>query len=103
MADERAAQEQIEVMADWTLEDFQDDPLGAMKQIRVLAASYLALQRERNSAVRDLEMLMGLDGAGTECSYCARGDACGREAEENPDGWQCCPEWRGLQKEGDAR
>lgn len=39
---------QIEAMASWTLEDFQNDPLGAMTQIRNLATDYIALQRERD-------------------------------------------------------
>lgn len=91
--------ENISTMANWTLEDIQNDPLGAVKQVRVLAASYLALQRERDAAVADLEALMGIDGAGTECSYCARGDTCGRKAEEDPDSWQCRPVWRGPQPE----
>lgn len=31
---------QIEAMAAWTLEDFQDDPLAAIEQVRELAAEY---------------------------------------------------------------
>ncbi len=42
--------EQITAMAEWTLEDFQNDPLRAMAQIRELAAAHLALQKERDAA-----------------------------------------------------
>ena len=90
--------DEIAAMAAWTLEDFQNDPLGAVGQVRALAASHLALRRERDAAVRDLEKLMKPGGAGTECSYCAIGDACEREVEENPDGWRCRPVWRGAKE-----
>lgn len=42
--------EQIAAMAAWTLEDFQEDPLAAIEQVRVLASAYQDLQKERDAA-----------------------------------------------------
>lgn len=81
---------QIAAMAAWTLEDFQNDPLGAVEQVRELAAAYLTLRRERDAAVGDLEELMGKTGP-EACEFC------------NPEGTMvcgaggCCPKWRGPQ------
>ena len=41
--------ENIAAMAAWTLEDFQEDPLAAIEQVRALATAYQNLQRERDT------------------------------------------------------
>ena len=38
----------VAAMAEWTLEDIQNNPLGAVEQVRELAAAYIALSQERN-------------------------------------------------------
>lgn len=40
---EMFTKEELAKIAEWTLEDFQNDPLGAMKKVREMAASYQAL------------------------------------------------------------
>lgn len=82
--------EQIAAMANWTLEDFQDNALGAVARVRELAAAHLSLQRERDAAVRDLEKLM-LYGESYTCDFCGKDRRlCSRE---------CLPKWRGPQPE----
>lgn len=118
---------QIEAMASWTLEDFQNDPLGAMTQIRNLATDYIALQRERDelaavkvelyTAVADLKEYG--TRYGFTCEVCwhkrgAEGNPCHYPADVDVDAEIClncdrCPcghcdgeskwEWRGKQPE----
>ena len=91
--------EQIAAMAAWTLEDFQNDPLGAMAQIRELAASHLSLQRERDAAVKDIE-----DHPNCEVciNYSGDSDVTGlplcEDYLEHRD-LRDCFEWRGPQPE----
>ncbi len=109
--------EQIKAMATWTLEDFQDDALGAVEQVRKLAASHMAMQRERDAAVRDLKEYGTARGFTCEVCTHKRGTkytpcfypngvdvddnmcrSCGRCKCGHCDGvsqW----EWRGMQKE----
>ena len=89
--------ENIFTMANWTLEDIQNDPLEAVKQVRVLAASYLALQRERDAAVKTLygncvECKRNRNGFVSEnCYNCV-----------NLGGTEKNWEWRGPMPEGGA-
>ncbi len=89
--------EQIAAMAAWTLEDFQNDPLGAMTQIRELAAAHLSLQRERDAAVKTLygncvECKRNRNGfASEDCHNCV-----------NLGGTEKNWEWRGPVPEGGA-
>ncbi len=85
--------EQIAAMAAWTLEDFQNDPLGAMAQIRELAASHLSLQRERDAAVRDIEKIMRWDDTSVFCQFCKKDEACDLNHTD------CRPKWRDPQPE----
>lgn len=97
---------QIVAMASWTLEDFQDDPLGAVEKVRELAAAYLALLQERDAAVQDIQLI---SDRGVMCV------ACGNRNPEQEDPTIGCPKddtctyngvkwspnfvWRGPQKE----
>lgn len=66
--------EQIEAMANWTLEDVQKDALAAIEQVQVLAASYLDLRNERDAAVQDLTYAAKASAAyESSCALCAGG------------------------------
>ena len=81
---------QITAMAAWTLEDIQNDPLGAVAQVRELASAYQDLQKERDAAVSDIEYMMRFTGNFGFCRMCARDISCNLE-----DGSECNPQWRG--------
>ena len=90
--------EKIAEMAEWTLEDFQDDPLGAMGKVRELAHDYLALWRERDAAIRDLEALMGENLSAEpfrSCKFCHYDGST-----KCPLSWEgeCRPRWRGPEE-----
>lgn len=70
--------EKIAAMAAWTLEDFQEDPLAAIEQVRALATAHLSLQRERDAAVRELRDMC--------VTY---GDTCNRCAHKRNEGIEC--------------
>lgn len=88
--------EQIAAMAAWTLKDIQNDPLGAVEKVRELAAAHLALQKERDAAVADIEFMLRLSDKSRPapekvmgmCAYC--------RGQEN----RCrSPKWRGPHPE----
>ena len=84
--------EKIAAMAAWTLEDIQEDPLGAVEQVRALASAYQDLQKERDVAVKDIETLMSKISSADACGYCERdGNGC----HSNFGATSCRPKWCG--------
>lgn len=89
--------EKIAAMAAWTLEDFQEDPLGAVEQVRALASAYQDLQKERDAAVKEMERLASVWKDDVFCRKECQNYSAEDDRTEPCAKWPCDAKWRGPQ------